>query len=92
MGILRLTRAAVQCEDLFALTEVPGVVVVGADVEAAQVSVRRAAVLTDRGDEAVELGKPVDGPVLGVDPEGVAEERPDLVLVSSLAFISVPST
>ena len=43
-------------------------------------------------DEAVELGKPVDGPVLGVDPEGVAEERPDLVLVSSLAFISVPST
>ena len=43
MGILRLTRAAVQCEDLLALTEVPGVVVVGADVEAAQVSVRRAA-------------------------------------------------
>ena len=41
MGILRLTRAAVQCEDLLALTEVPGVV--GADVEAAQVSVRRAA-------------------------------------------------
>ena len=66
--------------------------VVGADVEAAQVSVRRAAVLTDRGDEVVELGNPVDGPVLGVDPEGVAEERPDLVLVSSLAFISVPST
>ena len=89
MGILRLTRAAVQCEDLLALTEV---VVVGADVEAAQVSVRRAAVLTDRGDEAVELGKPVDGPVLGVDPEGAAEERPDLVLVSSLALISIPST
>ena len=66
--------------------------VVGADVEAAQVSVRRAAVLTDRGDEVVELGKPVDGPVLGVDPEGVAEERPDLVLVSSLALISIPST
>ena len=81
-----------QCEDLLALTGVPCVVVVGADVEAAQVSVRRAAVLTDRGDEAVELGKPVDSPVLGVDPEGVAEERPDLVLVSSLALISIPST
>ena len=60
--------------ELLARTEVLGVVGVGADVEAAQVSVRHAAVLTDRSLEAVELGKPVDGPVLGVDPDGVAEE------------------
>ena len=60
--------------ELLARTEVLGVVAVGADVEAAQVSVRHAAVLTDHSLEAVELGKPVDGPVLGVDPDGVAEE------------------
>ena len=54
--------------------EVLGVVVVGVDEEAAQVSVRHAAVLTDRSPETVELSKPVDGPVLGVDPDGVAEE------------------
>ena len=60
--------------ELLARTEVLGVVAVGADVEAAQVSVCHAAVLTDRSLETVELGKPVDGPVLGVDPDGVAEE------------------
>ena len=61
--------------------EVLGVVVVGVDEEAAQVSVRHAAVLTDRSLEAAEIGKPVDGPVLGVDPDVLTEERPDLVLV-----------
>ena len=45
--------------------EVLGVGVVGVDEEAAQASVRHAAVLTDRSLEAAEIGKPVDGPVPG---------------------------
>ena len=82
-----------QCEgDLPLLTETLGVVVVGVDEEAAQVSVGHAAVLTDRSLEVAEISKPVDGPALGVDLDGVAKERRSLVLVSSLAFISVPST
>ena len=67
-----------QCEgDLPLLTETLGVVVVGVDEEAAQVSVGHAAVLTDRSLEVAEIGKPVDGPALGVDLDGVAKERRD---------------
>ena len=80
-----------QCEgDLPLLTETLGVVVVGVDEEAAQVSVGHAAVLTDRSLEVAEIGKPVDGPALGVDLDGVAKKRRDLVLVSSFGVILQP--
>ena len=82
-----------QCEgDLPLLAETLGVVVVGVDEEAAQVSVRHAAVLTDHSLEVAEIGEPVDGPALGIDLDGVAKKRRGLVLVSSLALISIPST
>ena len=80
-----------QCEgDLPLLTETLGVVVVGVDEEAAQVSVRHAAVLTDRSLEVAEIGKLVDGPALGVDLDGVAKKRRGLVLVSSFGVILQP--
>ena len=80
-----------QCEgDLPLLTETLGVVVVGVDEEAAQVSVGHAAVLTDRSLEVAEIGKPVDGPALGVDLDGVAKKRRGLVLVSSFGVILQP--
>ena len=69
-----VTCVVVRCEGgLLVLAEVLDVVA-QVDEEVAQVVVRHAAVLTDRSLEAAELGKPVDGPVLGVDPDGVAEE------------------
>ena len=80
-----------QCEgDLPLLAETLGVVVVGVDEEAAQVSVCHAAVLTDRSLEVAEIGKPVDGPALGIDLDGVAKERRGLALVSSFGVILQP--
>ena len=74
---------------LLVLAEVPDAVA-QVDEEVAQVVVRHAAVLTDHSLEVAEIGKPVDGPALGVDLDGVAKKRRGLVLVSSFGVILQP--